>query len=145
MFLNFYVHGSDASASSSTKEKGYFDAMVEWTQDKASSVSDMTVDESIAWTKSYGTHLWERSKSAFRYLSGAPVPLPPELPSAVRLEKERKTEREKSWWGFAGLFGGLRRNREKVTEQMEGRGKGWREGEVHAELIRVSPLFQDLD
>jgi import inner membrane translocase subunit TIM21 len=142
MFLHFYVHGSDSAGaySDSANERGYFGALAQWTRDKASSVSDLNLEDSLAWSKAYALHVWDRWKRAFRYLSGAPIS---QLPSQPPLETPEQIPKEKdSWWGAAGLFGSLRRNRERIVERKEGIGRVFMDGEVHAELIQVRTIFR---
>jgi len=96
----------------------------------------LTLNDSIEWTKDYVFHLWERSKSAVRYLSGVPEPLPPSQRPIESQEAAHKTATG-SWWGVAGVFGQLRRNRERIVEQRDRKWKAFTVGEVHAELIQV--------
>lgn len=89
----------------------------------------------------------DSAKDAFRYLTGNPMserrtPLPETMMADRKGKEDRKMEEEKGFWGnVAGLFGSLRSKSRGTSE--EGRadvtsGKLWQEGEVHAELIRVS-------
>jgi import inner membrane translocase subunit TIM21 len=138
MFLHFYVHGSD-SVSHKWDEKGYFEALVDWTRDRMLLISQFTLSDSIASTKAHVMQLWERSKNTFRYLTGTPIPVKQEqqrLPAEAHVRMQEK-DKSGSWWGVTGLFDSLRRKREKIQKQKEGNYTIYNEGEVQAELVRV--------
>jgi len=146
MILNFYVQGKPPGSSSTLNKdssKSYLDTAVHWTRNKVSLLSELTVDEAVEWTKDRASNVWERSKGAFRYLSGAPLP-PMSLPEHPIMDVKETKKTESRGWGFVGLFSGLRGNRTGSAETNVKRADGerWTDGEVHADLIRVcSALF----
>ncbi|KAI6045071.1 TIM21-domain-containing protein [Pisolithus marmoratus] len=120
MFLSFYVQGSSSTSSAADEDKS------QWVLD------ELTYDDIKAklWS------LVDSTKHAFRYLSGDVVP-PREVPHPVDEEKQKEREgsEERSLWGLAGLFKGLRKWRPSGETSMD-TGVVWTEGEVHAELVR---------
>jgi mitochondrial import inner membrane translocase subunit TIM21 len=146
MILNFYVQGKPPGSSSTSHNdppESYLNTVERWTRDKVSLLSELTLNEAVEWTKDRALNVWERSKGAFRYLSGAPLP-PVSLP-VYPTEDIMETKKAKSkGWSFIGMFSGLRGNRTGSTETNVKRAHGemWTDGEVHADLIRVClPCF----
>ena len=149
MILNFYVQGKPPGSSSILNKdisESYLDAMAHWAGEKASRLSKLTLNETVEWTKDSAFNAWERSKRAFRYLSGAPLP-PMSLPEHPQVNVKEFKKAESKGWSFVGIFSGLRgshagstnTNIKQADEQM------WTDGEVHADLIRVRFVFQPLD
>lgn len=141
MLLNFYVQGKPPSSSSQLADssKSYIEAIANWTGERVTTFSDLTFDEIVEWTKDRANNTWEKSKGAFRYLSGEPLPRV-SLPAPTPADIEESNKAESSRWSFVGMFSGLRGHR---TASNDGGGKRtggemWTEGEVHADLIRVS-------
>ncbi|KAJ7139772.1 hypothetical protein C8R44DRAFT_828173 [Mycena epipterygia] len=121
MFLNFYIQSEPTKASFSETLSG-------WTQDKLSLLTEMSLDDLIAWTKESASDTWDRSKEAFKFLSGAPAPPPPtDAWSTDAKEAERK---EETRGGFMGMFSSLRGPR--GTDGWTGLS----EGEVHANFVK---------
>lgn len=142
MLLNFYVQGKPpGSASSLHKDpsESYFEAIAHWTGGKFSALSELSVDEAVEWTKDRANSVWERSKGAFRYLSGAPLP-PKSMPESPRVDIQEAKGKETSGWSFVGMFSGLRGTQTDSKEAIAKRAHGetWTDGEVHADLVRVS-------
>jgi len=140
MILNFYVQGKPPGSSSKLDKdpsESYLDAVVHWTGDKASLLSEITLNEAIEWTKEQTSNAWERSKRAFRYLSGSPLP-PVSLPERPLVDAKETNKPESRGWSFVGMFSGLRGTRTRSTETNVKRADGemWTDGEVHADLIR---------
>jgi import inner membrane translocase subunit TIM21 len=146
MILNFYVQGKPPGSSSTLHNdppESYLDTVVHWTRDKVSLLSELTLDEAVEWTKDCASNVWEQSKGAFRYLSGAPLP-PISLPVHLTEDMMETKKAKNKGWGFIGMFSGLRGNRTGTTETNVNRAhrEMWTDGEVHADLIRVcSALF----
>jgi import inner membrane translocase subunit TIM21 len=141
MILNFYVQGKPPGSSSTLHKdpsESYFDATVHWTGEKASRLSELTLDEAVEWTKDHVLNAWERSKRAFRYLSGAPLP-PMSIPEHPPVDMKENKKAQSTGWSFVGMFSGLRGTRVRSTETNEKRAdrEMWADGEVHADLIRV--------
>lgn len=143
MHLHFYVQGRPLGSPSPPSELSYFVSLVEWTRHKYSMLSELTLDESIAWAKDCSGDVRERSKRLFRYLSGKPLPPSPlhsPVPEPIYVPKKD----EDHVWSFAGLFSGLRgpkglhptSNREPVDQV-------WTDGEIHADFIRVRSVLPD--
>jgi import inner membrane translocase subunit TIM21 len=138
MRLNFYVRGCPPGSSSASSESSYLASLAEWSRDKVSLLSELTLDESIAWVKNCAEDMKERSKRLFRYLSGRPLSQPPlrTSPPTGSIDMPKKTE--ESAWSFAGLFSSLRGAREQQRISVrEADGQIWMEGEVHADLVLV--------
>lgn len=131
MFLTFYVEGSSSSSGSS--DAGYLSDL----GDKASAVSDMSLDEFSDAVKGRAERASESVKSAVRYLVGKPTPSVVGTQAGASVEEE-SIEEKKSWWGLAGMFSGLRGGGASTGSSSEPHSATWTEGEVHAELIRVS-------
>jgi import inner membrane translocase subunit TIM21 len=146
MILNFYVQGKPPGSSSTLHNdppESYLDTVVHWTRDKVSLLSELTLNEAVEWTKDCASNVWEQSKGAFRYLSGAPLP-PISLPVHPTEDMLETKKAKNKGWSFIGMFSGLRGNRTGTTETNVNRAhrEMWTDGEVHADLIRVcSALF----
>ncbi|KAJ6627281.1 TIM21-domain-containing protein [Mycena sp. CBHHK59/15] len=129
MFLNFYIQGQPKRASFSESLSG-------WTRDKMSLLSDMSLEDSIAWAKDYASSTFERSKEAFKFLSGKPPP-PPPLADTWSPDAKDVDKREESRSGFMGMFASLRGPRGASVESLpEGEGRVFTEGEVHANFVK---------
>jgi import inner membrane translocase subunit TIM21 len=143
MILNFYVQGKPPVSSSTLQNdplESYLDTVVHWTRDKVSLLSELTLNEAVEWTKDRALNVWEQSKGAFRYLSGAPLP-PVSLPVHPTEDMMEKKETKSKGWSFIGMFSSLRGNRTETNVNRAHR-EIWTDGEVHADLIRVcSALF----
>ncbi|KAJ7919078.1 TIM21-domain-containing protein [Mycena leptocephala] len=124
MFLNFYIQSQPQKASFSESLSG-------WTRDKLS----FTTDDLITWVQESGSAVWERSKDAFKFLSGAPSPPPPaDLWSTDTRNAEPK---EESRGGFMGMFSSLRGPRgTSVESHPEVDGRTFSEGEVHVNFVK---------
>ena len=144
MLLNFYVQGKPPGSSSQSTDpsKSYFDAVANWTGERATALSDLTFDEAVEWTKDRANTAWEKSKGAFRYLSGEPLPQA-SLPASTPADVEESNKAESSRWSFVGMFSGLRGRRMVSNGGNRTGGEMWTEGEVHADLIRVSFIKAD--
>ncbi|EGO28424.1 hypothetical protein SERLADRAFT_458802 [Serpula lacrymans var. lacrymans S7.9] len=139
MLLNFYVNGQASSSTSVTSEESTLaGSVVNWTSDAASSLSELTLDETIDWTKKRASDSYETLKRAFKYLSGDPVP-PASLPQNQPARDVAPQQAEAgSVWNFAGLFSGLKGKKSSSIDGSSDRANGhlYTEGEVHADLIR---------
>jgi import inner membrane translocase subunit TIM21 len=139
MHLQFYVQGRPPGSS---PDPSTLDSLVEWSRTKAATLSELTLEESVAWIKEYAAHVRDKSKRLFRYLSGKPLP-PPSLPALPPLEENARSENPgTSVWSLAGLFSSLRgpSSRSSVPMIVEN-DQVWTEGEVHVELIMVSVYY----
>jgi len=124
VFLNFYIQSQPRKASFSESLSG-------WTQDKLS----FTMDDLITWALESGSAVWERSKDAFKFLSGAPSP---PLPADTWSTDTRNAEpKEESRGGFMGMFSSLRGPRgTSVESRPEVDGRTFSEGEVHVNFVK---------
>lgn len=141
MLLNFYVQGKPLGSTSALNKDpsgSYFEAVMHWMGNKRSTLSELTLDEAVAWTKDQVSDAWGRSKEVFRYLSGAPLP-PLSLPDSPHVDIKESKKTESSGWSMFGLFSGLRGKRPGPPEMSPKRADGemWTDGEVHADLVRV--------
>ncbi|KAH7915113.1 TIM21-domain-containing protein [Hygrophoropsis aurantiaca] len=133
MLLNFYVQGQDPASKldSAAKSESYLDSITR----KISSLTELTLDESIDWTKERALNAWETSKRAFKYLSGDIVSSP--STSRNHIPERPKEEEEPSVWSFAGLFSGLKGKKLSAEGTLvRSNGQIFTDGEVHADLIR---------
>jgi len=136
MLIHFFV-SCKPGLNTSPSESTYLDTVIQWTQNKASVFSDLTLDKSIAWTKHLASDMLEKSKRLFKYLSGATIP-PSPIPSPQPLDPKVIQKEGAGAWSFAGLFSGLRGLKGGPTVELlrEAEGQIWTDGEVHADLIR---------
>jgi len=137
MLLNFYVQGKPPG-STSNPSISYLDTVVHWIENTRSALSELTIDEAVAWTKDLVSDAWGRSKEVFRYLSGAPLP-PLSVPEPLPVDVKESKKTESSGWSVVGLFSGLKGKRSGPSEMSLRRAHGemWTDGEVHADLVRV--------
>lgn len=142
MLLNFYVqvnsHLPDQDAS-------YFESASGWLKNTTTNLSEVSWQETKDWIMLQTRETVDHAKDLFRYLSGDPASSTSRA-SQVSLQVPRKQEAptsdEKGFWeNFAGLFGSLRGGSRKGPYEGTldtGNGRVWQEGEVHADLVRVS-------
>ncbi|KAJ7456641.1 TIM21-domain-containing protein, partial [Mycena latifolia] len=128
MFLNFYIQTQPKKASLS-------EALSGWTQDKFSLLTEMSLDELMAWTQESALVAWDRSKEAFKFLSGRPSPpSPTDTWSTDTRDAERKQE---NGGGFMGMFSSLRGPRgTSVEPRPVADGRVFSEGEVHVNFVK---------
>ncbi|KAH7927361.1 hypothetical protein BV22DRAFT_974095, partial [Leucogyrophana mollusca] len=133
MLLNFYVQGQVPGSKPTPSEESdsYFESIAQ----AASSLTEVTLDESIAWTKEHALSAWETSKRAFKYLSGDIVTST--STTRTQLPEKPKAEEEPSLWSFAGLFSGLKGKKASTEGSAEWtNGQVYTDGEVHADLVK---------
>ncbi|KAJ7275374.1 TIM21-domain-containing protein [Mycena haematopus] len=125
MFLNFYIQSQPKKAS-------WSESVSSWTQDKLS----LSMDDLIAWTQDSALAAWDRSKEAFKFLSGAPSPPPPI--DTWSTETSNAEKKEDSGGGFMGMFSSLRgpRGTPLVESRPEPEGRVFNEGEVHVNFVK---------
>lgn len=127
MFLSFYVQGTSSMKSSTVADKS------EWRIDDIAAISYDDVKTQVL-------SLADSVRHAFRYLSGDFVASSVSAHPAKNVgQQEREKKDEHPWWGLAGLFKGLRGRRSPEEASIES-GTVYTEGEVHAELVRVSRM-----
>ncbi|KAF5377519.1 hypothetical protein D9615_005136 [Tricholomella constricta] len=136
MIMTFYVQGRPPGSDAPASEASYLETATEWTQDKITSLSDLTLDESITWTKEQANNAWDKTVRLFKYLSGAPLP-PPSLPPYPSNTPEQQKSEESSAWSFAGMFSTLKGSRGGPSEPKHvPDGQVYTDGQVHANFIR---------
>lgn len=144
MIMTFYVQGrppGSAAASDEPSESSFLDSTTEWVQEKFAALSELTFDDSIAWTQERANSAWERAVRAFKYASGAPLP-PPKLPSLPAQDVTEGERKEESAWNLGAVFGALKGSKGSMVEAApKPDGRVWTDGEVHADFIRVSGAF----
>lgn len=130
MFLNFYLQSEPPKAS-------WSESLTSWTQDKLS----LSMDDLIVWTEDSALAAWERSKEAFKFLSGAPSP-PPQV-DTWSTETKNAERKEESGGGFMGMFASLRgpRGTPLVESHPEAPERTFTEGEVHVNFVKVSRIL----
>lgn len=145
MLLNFYVQAGSSSSSSS--DASYFDSVIAWAKESAEGLPDVTLEEAIDWTKDRGRRTVDSAKELFRYLTGDPMPversttLPGSMATQTRVKEANKGDNKGVWGSITGLFGSLRNSSRGGADEARSdvaSSRLWQEGEVHAELIRVS-------
>ncbi|KAJ7169526.1 TIM21-domain-containing protein [Mycena filopes] len=129
MFLNFYIQSQPKKASFSESVSG-------WTQEKLSLLTEISVDDLISWTQDRASVAWNRSKEAFKFLSGAPSPPPP---ADMGILDAKHPEKKEESGGFMGMFSSLRGPRTSVESHPEDDGRTFSEGEVHANFVKARP------
>ncbi|KAF8898417.1 TIM21-domain-containing protein [Infundibulicybe gibba] len=135
MILTFYVQGRPPG-SKPTNNESTLESVANWVQDKATVLSDASADDAKTWVEDWATHVWEKSKRAFRYLSGAPVPVSPIIVPTISSTPETSKDAGGAW-SFAGMFSSLRGSKEgPAGPPASPDGRMWTDGEVHADLIR---------
>jgi len=136
MIMTFYVQGRPEGEVVAPSETSYLEATSEWIQEKGSTISEISFDEAVEWSKESTKNVWEKSLRAFKYLSGAPLP-PPSLltiPPSERGENAKKEE--KKGWGFTGMFSSLKTSKNRSAPAPGHSGRYFTEGEVHADLVK---------
>lgn len=134
LLLNFYVQSraSDPNPSTTSSDQSYVTSIGNWIKH----VSEISWDEAKETAESVS----ESAHRLVRYLAGKPEPARPRAATSVEETKEKEKGKEKgSWWGLAGVFGGLRNSlgggvHEGVERSVDGRV--WTDGEVHADLVK---------
>ncbi|KIJ45575.1 hypothetical protein M422DRAFT_166548, partial [Sphaerobolus stellatus SS14] len=139
LLLNFFIEGSDPSTSSLpvNTDEPLMDRLSSWAQDKTHALSGLTADDALNWSKAKVHEGWRRTKTAFAYLTGAPVPPAPQ-PTTQTIEVVRDSGREKEGWSLTGAFGRMigRRSSGRESRTDLARVGIWTTGEVHADLIK---------
>jgi import inner membrane translocase subunit TIM21 len=143
MILTFYIQGRPEGATPLPSEIGYYEAFTNWIREKLVHLPELSLDEAIAWSKDQAERAWEQSKRTIKYLSGAPVPAPP-LSNTVEQEKKMGNPVENNGWNFAGIFSSLKGSRGSSDSFLKVDNRTFTEGEVHADLIRVSVTWSFL-
>jgi len=140
MIITFYVQGRPLGSEIPESQLSYFEKLTESLREKASTISHLTLEESISWTRECAGDLWNKTKILFKYLSGSPLP-PLSLPSPPPNAKEGRKGEDTGAWNFAGIFSSL-----KGPNSSQSHSKQWADsriftdGQVHAHLVRVSPI-----
>jgi import inner membrane translocase subunit TIM21 len=136
MRLNFFVQGRPQGSSPPTDS--YLDSLAEWTNDKASALSELTLDESLEWARRFAQDTKESLQRLFRYLSGAPLP-PPPLRTLPPPDSSDALQKGENAWSFAGLFSGIRgpKMSSQTSTMREPGDQAWTDGEVHVDLVMV--------
>jgi import inner membrane translocase subunit TIM21 len=142
MLLNFYVQ---ANSHSPDQDVSYFESASAWLKTTTTNLSEVSWQETKDWIMLQTRETVDYTKDLFRYLSGDPASSTSRA-SQVSLPVPRRQEAPASdekglWANFAGLFGSLRgRSRKGPYEGTldTEHGRMWEEGEVHADLVRVS-------
>jgi hypothetical protein len=140
MLLNFYISSSSTPSKSSIMPADSADNWVDKTilrsQEKYTEVSEMTLEDIKDWS----SRSLEQLKSSFRYLTGQPAtPIPPatsQAPPAADHSPEKSGLLKKMFGGvFSVKLGGS-----SVDDTDPSLAVTWTEGEVHADLVKVSPV-----
>ncbi|KAG5715256.1 histone H3.2 [Termitomyces sp. T112] len=140
MIMTFYVHGQPPGSNvvPSADASSYFETTVEWTKLKVVQASELTLDESIEWSKEHARIMWDKTRRLFKYLAGTPLPPPPLPVQQEKTPEPNKTE-ESNTWSFAGMFSTLRGSKGTSSRAESKRtpdGQVFTEGEVHANFVR---------
>jgi import inner membrane translocase subunit TIM21 len=130
MFLTFFV------SSSANAPKPASENYLERVQEQFSELSEMSWDDVASTTRTKAEGAWESVQAGVRYLVGKPASLIAPTPSHEA--EVAKQEAEKGAWSFVGLFSSLRGSKQDGNGTSAALDEQFTEGEVHAELIRVS-------
>jgi hypothetical protein len=137
MFLHFYVEGSQPGSSTAPSDASYAEQFTDWFKEQVTAMSDLTVDDVQVWGKGVA----EKGKNVFRYLSGSPMPSIPQVEDQNARTVGVDENKEPKSWG-ASLFGALSFGSARKSNAADGNASGSQvfrtEGEVHADLVRVS-------
>ncbi|KAG6889362.1 hypothetical protein C0995_001427 [Termitomyces sp. Mi166 len=140
MIMTFYVHGqTPGSDVVPSADASYFETTMEWAKLKITQASELTLDESIEWSKEYAHTMWDKTRRLFKYLAGTPV-APPSLPTQQEKTSEPSKTQESTAWSFAGMFSVIRSSRGTSSHAESKRtsdGQVFTEGEVHASFVRI--------
>jgi len=142
MLLNFYVQ---ANSHSPDQDVSYFESASDWLKNTTTDLSEVSWQEARDWIMLQTRETIDYAKDLFKYLSGDPASSTSRA-SQTSLPVPRKQEApasdEKTFWeNFTGLFGSLRGGSRKGSYEGTldaGHGRAWQDGEVHADLVRVS-------
>jgi import inner membrane translocase subunit TIM21 len=141
MIMTFYVQGQLPGNDAPQSESSLLHSAAEWANDKISVLSELTLDESIAWTKEQTATLLDRTKRLIKYLSGSALP-PPPLPTRPSNSVDQRKSEESSAWNFAGMFSSLKGSRGgQVEPNPPSDGRVFTDGQVHASFIRVNTVL----
>ena len=142
MLLNFYVQSSSHSPD---QDVSYFESASVWLKNTTTDLSEVSWQEARDWIMLQTRETVVYAKDLFRYLSGDPASSTSRASQAslpVPRKQEAPASDEKGFWvNFTGLFGSLRGGSRKGPYEGTldaGHGRVWQEGEVHADLVRVS-------
>jgi import inner membrane translocase subunit TIM21 len=139
MIMTFYVQGRPEGEVAAPSEASYLEEASEWIQDRTKTLSELSFDEAVEWSKESTKRVYEKAIRAFKYLSGAPLPTPslPAMSSESEKQESAKSE-EKKGWGLTGMFSSLKSAKKSNGSTTATRsGRHFTEGEVHADLIKV--------
>ena len=140
MVMTFYVQGRPPGSDIPKSQLSYLEKLAESLREKASTVSHITWEESISWTRECAGDLWNKTKILFKYLNGSPLP-PLSLPSAPPNAKEERKGEDTGAWNFAGIFSSLKGpNSRQSHSKQSADGRMFTDGQVHVHLVRVSPI-----
>jgi mitochondrial import inner membrane translocase subunit TIM21 len=143
MLLNFYVQ---ADPHSPDQDTSYLESASSWVKNTITSpLPELSYREAKDWVIHHTRETLDSAKDLFKYLSGDPASPRPAV-TQVALPEPRKQElpaddRSGLWSSVAGLFGSLKGGNRKGSQGGTldaGHGRVWQEGEVHADLVRVS-------
>ena len=139
MIMTFYVQGRPEGENVTPSEDSYYEKLSHWVHDKSSALSDLSFDELVEWSNHTGRQIWDKSVRAFKYLSGSPLP-PPTIPEFPSETQDPVRKEESNAWNFAGIFSSLRGPKRTAGDTVPSTPSGtyYTEGEVHADLIKVS-------
>jgi import inner membrane translocase subunit TIM21 len=126
MFLTFFVSGADADAA---------EASSGGLTERINALGEMSWDEFAASARARAEGAWASVQTTARYLVGKPAALIAPTPSAEA--EAAKQEEVKGAWSLVGLFSSLRTTKSGDAAASGTSGQVFKEGEVHAELIRV--------
>jgi len=136
MILTFYVQGKPEGWTQPQSELSLVEKANEWAEEKYEKVSNLTLDESLEWSKDKAEAALEKLRDLFRYLSGMEKQIMPSLPPAPQGAANTQKKDDRWTWDIAGMFSSLRGSK-RIGDVVKSRGQTFTDGEVHADLIRV--------
>jgi len=138
MILTFYVQGKPEGWTDPQSELSLLEKANGWAQGKYEKLSNLTLDESLEWSKDKAEAALEKLRGLFRYLSGMEKQIMPSVPPAPREAAQTQKKDERWTWDIAGMFSSLRGSKRIGVggDVVKSRGRTFTDGEVHADLIR---------
>ncbi|KAF8489577.1 TIM21-domain-containing protein [Gautieria morchelliformis] len=139
LLLNFYVQGSDPTISPATSDsESFVNHILDWTTSTLSSLSNLTFDQALQWSRATVSDALQSSKRAFAYLIGEPLPPLPQAPLPRRESEANRQTQQDSLWSLSGIFTRLtgkprsgRLGRHEATNRVL-----WSTGEAHADFVK---------
>lgn len=137
MILTFYVQGKPEGWTQPQSQLSLLEKANGWAEEKYEKLSNLTLDNSLDWSKDKAEAALEKLRDLFRYLSGMEKQIMPSVPPAPQGAAGSQKKDERWTWDMTGMFSSLRGSK-RIGDVVKSRSQTFTDGEVHADLIRVS-------